>query len=820
MIILVHTALDLVNEKKVKAILGILTHQEASLLQEFNNATKDIPIISIAPWPTTIPILPLQPPSFMHMGGDVTLRMQCLASIIGHFGWRKVIALYEHSTNLSPDLDLITHLSDALGLVDSVISHRVTFPRGISDKFVEEQLKKLRSKDIKVVVVLQSSFEFSKVLFEKAKKLKMMGKGYVWIVSDDIGSMLDSFDSSMIFNMQGAIGFKRDYDDTSEIFKNFKNVFRRKYRLEYPDEDEFANPSIHALLAYDATWVIGKAINSSRIGKTTWNMIDFEGLSGKIRFKNGVLLQNSIFRIINVSGKRYSELSIWSPKFGFSKNVNNNVEADGLTGDMDSIHWPGGAISTPNGTWRASGGGYYERPLRVGVPANGACKTFVNVTYDEKLNRTLIRGFSIDVFEAAVKKLGYYLPYEFVPYYGDYDEMVAELSPKVNRTLDAAVGDTEIVADRFEKVDFTLPYVDSGLVMVTTVKRDFKEDNTIVLKPFHITLWIVMISMSGSIGIIIWLAEHASGNEEFKGSFSENIPSMLWFSVTILAFAHRESIKNNLSRVLLSVWLFVVLVVAACFTAALTTMMAVPKLEPSVVDINYLQKTNAAVGCNVNSFIIGYLINVLQFKPENIRQIGSIHDYPKAFANGDISAAFFVVPHANVFLADQCRGYTKAGRVYKLGGFGFAFPKGSPLVNDISEAILKLAQSGKINQLLDIILTSDCLNESDIDGLTTRPFIYLFFVTGFLAMFLLLITIARLLQTHYWRNRRIFPWASLVLIECVSRFGLKFFREPFIVTRTNIARDHVQHQSVVNGGSTIIDDVYMQIVMKDMRKVL
>lgn len=100
-------------------------------------------------------------------------------------------------------------------------------------------------------------------------------------------------------------------------------------------------------------------------------------------------------------------------------------------------------------------------------------------------------------------------------------------------------------------------------------------------------------------------------------------------------------------------------------------MLTASRLEPSVVDIETLQRTNAAVGCDGNSFIVGYLINVLKFKRENVRSIASINDYPSAYERGDIKAAFFTAPHAKVFLAKYCKGYTTAGPTFKLGGFGF-----------------------------------------------------------------------------------------------------------------------------------------------------
>lgn len=127
-----------------------------------------------------------------------------------------------------------------------------------------------------------------------------------------------------------------------------------------------------------------------------------------------------------------------------------------------------------------------------------------------------------------------------------------------------------------------------------------------------------------------------------------------------------------MARIVLAPWLFIILIVTTSFTASLTSMMTIRQLEPSVLDIETLKRTNAPVGCNGNSFIVQYLTEVLKFKHKNIRRIDSISDYPTAFKNRDIEAAFFVAPHAKVFLAKySCTGYIKAGNTFKLGGFGF-----------------------------------------------------------------------------------------------------------------------------------------------------
>jgi hypothetical protein len=64
----------------------------------------------------------------------------------------------------------------------------------------------------------------------------MMEKGYVWIVNDEIASLLDSVDSSITYNMQGVLGFKTILESSSENFKQFKIKSRKKYGSKYPED--------------------------------------------------------------------------------------------------------------------------------------------------------------------------------------------------------------------------------------------------------------------------------------------------------------------------------------------------------------------------------------------------------------------------------------------------------------------------------------------------------------------------------------------------------------------------------------------------------
>uniref|UniRef100_A0A0A9BM83 Solute-binding protein family 3/N-terminal domain-containing protein n=1 Tax=Arundo donax TaxID=35708 RepID=A0A0A9BM83_ARUDO len=51
---------------------------------------------------------------------------------------------------------------------------------------------------------------------------------------------------------------------------------------------------------------------------------------------------------------------------------------------------------------------------------------------------------------------------------------------------------------------------------------------------------------------------------------------------------------------------------------------------------------------------------------------------------------------SKLFMSKHCKKHNIVGRVYKTGGFGFVFPKGSPLVADVSRAILKVTEGDEI----------------------------------------------------------------------------------------------------------------------------
>ncbi|KAF2295231.1 hypothetical protein GH714_032235 [Hevea brasiliensis] len=273
--------------------------------------------------------------------------------------------------------------------------------------------------------------------------------------------------------------------------------------------------------------------------------------------------------------------------------------------------------------------------LKIGVPMRSTLKQFVEVSPDEKN----IRGFSIDVFEAAVRLLPYKLRYKMVPFNGSNDDLLKEVSLK---TLDAAAGDIVINAEGYQLVEFSQPYVEAGLTMLVKARTN-KSQAWFFISPFTPWMWFTMAAMSMFTGFVIWLIEKEN-HEENGGSPASPIKTVLWISFATLYSGQ----------------------------TTLTSVLSNPHSEPfTAADVDVLKRKDAMVGCDGSSLIVQYLEKVIRFKPQNIKTIASSDDYAKALASGDIKAAFILMPHAKVFLAKYCSGFTISGPIYKLGGFGF-----------------------------------------------------------------------------------------------------------------------------------------------------
>ncbi|XP_073263496.1 glutamate receptor 2.7-like [Populus alba] len=716
----IHAALeakDLIDTRQVQAIIGTQTWEEVSLVAEIARETQ-VPILSFAD--TAPEWVPERWPSLLQASPDKRAQMKAIAAIVQSWNWHQVIVIYEDTD--SSARGVIPHLHDALREVNSDVSQFVAFSPFASSDSMYKELENIKSKQYCTVFVVHLSFKLAVRLFEMAKKMEMMQKDYVWITTDPITSLVHSINASVISSMKGILGVRSYYPKMGQDFENFKQRFRTSFSRKYPREEK-KEPGIYAVQAYDAMRTIALGLNkigSKRGGKELLENIldaDFPGLSGKVKFKNLSVAAAEIFEIVNVIGTGSNKIGYWSNGFGFSEKIHENSSYNSSSMiDLEQVHWPGGPRSTPRG-WTALTS---AKRLRIGVPSDSGYKEYV------KVEGTNFSGFSIEVFKTTAASMPIFPPYEFHDFNGTYDELVEQIHLK---KFDAVVGDVEIVSSRYPYAEFTNPYTETGLVLIVPARSSSKAWSFV--KPFTTTMWVLIPVITVYNGFVVWWIERKHC-EELQGSITTQIGIMIWLSFNTLFSLNGPKLHSNLSRMSGVVWLFVALIIIQTYTANLTSMLTVQRLEPTIPSVEELLNSNAKVGYCTGSYMERYLPEVLKFKSENMRYFRSAESYAEGFRDKIISAAFLGTPYAKIFLAKYCNSFIQIGPTYKIGGFGFAFRRGSPLLASVNEALLNISENGTLQELEKTWITPQKCPEMQSESSSLGPsgFRVLFFITG------------------------------------------------------------------------------------------
>ncbi|XP_031390438.1 glutamate receptor 2.9-like [Punica granatum] len=647
-------------------------------------------------------------PGLIQMGSDKAEQIRCMANIVRSFNRHRGSIIYEEDT-YDDSYSFSLYLSKELLEVMSEMEDQVVLPpySSLSDpeSVVKQKLRMFKGKLSPVFIILDLSLPMARHLLKEAKQMGYFRGDSIWVLSESVLNLLNSVHSNVTFSMKGAIGVVTDLPRKNKEYLDFIHKFHRKLNHEARD----SMPGIHVLRAYDSITMVTKAMDgASSSAEITSKLLmkrmlqsKFDGLSGQVAFIEGRILNPRKPKLVSISdGTKllYEELNIWSPQNALSaantavQELKHGIEESKVgeaTCSVSDVHLSG--------------------PMKIGVPRHTPFDKFVKEEVDDSTGKIRYIGFCIEVFERLLFLLKStsaqtFDDYHFVSHNGSYDDLVQEVR---NKTYNAAVGDITILANRSKDVDFTQPFIESGLSMIVVAEVNEKK-MWIFLKPFTPVMWMA----SGGILIItmltVWSLEHPS-NPEFRGPWTDQLSTALWFTFSSIFFAHRERIYGNLTRIVLGVWFFMALILTQSYTASLTSMLTVHKLKQNEITMERLRQNNAKVGCDNSTFVCNFLERVHNFKPNAIVGITNYTDFHEQLNKGSIKAMFVEYPYERAFFSRYCSsGFLVTHQSYRFGGFGFAFEKGSPWTAKFSEAILELSESGDLKKMGDEWFREEC----------------------------------------------------------------------------------------------------------------
>ncbi|XP_058180588.1 glutamate receptor 3.6-like isoform X3 [Rhododendron vialii] len=681
------------------AIIGPQSSVTAHLISHIANKLQ-VPLLSFAATDPTLSSL--QYPFFVRTTQDDWYQMAAIADIVEYYKWREVIAIY---TDDDYGRNGISALANRLATKRCRISYKAPMNPQASRSDIMDVMVKVALAESRILIVHTYPTGGIDVV-DVAHHLGMMGSGYVWIATNWLSTVLDTYSplpSGTVENIQGLITL-RMYTPDSEMKRNF--LSRWKNLTNNLTGNGPFGLNTYGLYAYDTVWILANAVNAffnhggnisfsndSRLSELDGGNLHLDamsifdggqllldsilkvkltGLSGHVSFTSDKSLIRPAYEVINVIGTGIRRIGYWSNYSGLSvvppeKLYEKPPYRSSSNQQLHSVIWPGQTTETPRG-WVFPNNG---KQLRIGVPNRVSFREFIA----EVPGTDTFKGYCIEVFTAALDLLPYAVPYKLMPF-GDRvnnpscTELVRLITTGV---YDAAIGDIAIITNRTRMADFTQPYIKSGLVVVATVRKS-NSHAWAFLRPFTWTMWTVTGIFFLCVGAVVWILEHRI-NDQFRGPPRRQILTTLWFSFSTMFYSHRENTVSPLGRMVLILWLFVVLIIKSNYTASLTSILTVQQLSSPIEGIESLIASNDPIGYQQGSFARNYLSDELGIHESRLVPFNSQEEYAKALEDGPkkggVAAVVDERAYIELFLSSRCE-FSIVGQEFTNNGWGFA----------------------------------------------------------------------------------------------------------------------------------------------------
>ncbi|XP_056851842.1 glutamate receptor 1.1-like isoform X2 [Raphanus sativus] len=610
---------NLIKNAKVEAIIGAQSLQEAKLLAVVSKKAK-VPVISLIA-PDSLSLNRYD--HFIQTTHDQTSEAKGITSVIHDLNRTSVVVIYEDADDWRESLQtLVEHFQDERISIDGTASFSES-PSG--ENHMMNQLRKLNKVSRAAVFVVHMSENLVSRLLQCAEKLGLMGRGHVWLLTARSMHHFHFSDHFATRSMQGVIGFTSYVPVSSETMNFTSRV-----------TNALMETKRYSVWAHGVACILATAVEKMSLKKSenvssnlleTMRQISYKGLSHcDIQMVGNKFLLGR-FEIVDMVGTMERRIGLWScDKFCERRDVTASSPND--------LEIQRHRLLEENGLYTAS-------------------------------------GFCIEVFKTCIAPFNYQL--EFIPYNGSYNNLAYLLSTQSDK-YDAAVGDITITSNRSLYVDFTLPFTDIGIGILTVKKRS--QGMWTFFDPFDRSLWLASGAFFILTGVVVWLVER-SVNPEFQGSWGQQLCIMLWFGFSTIVFAQREKLEKMSSRFLVIVWLFVVLILTSSYSANLTSTKTISRIQ--------LNHQAVFTSTTLNNMKLG--------------SINAVEAYAQGLRDGTLSHVINEIPYLNLLLGYYPDAFVMTDRETSTNGFGFMFQKGSGLATNVSREIAKLRSLGTLKDI-------------------------------------------------------------------------------------------------------------------------
>ncbi|XP_030578764.1 glutamate receptor U1 [Archocentrus centrarchus] len=336
-----------------------------------------------------------------------------------------------------------------------------------------------------------------------------------------------------------------------------------------------------------------------------------------------------------------------------------------------------------------------------------------------------LEGYCIDLMSELSKKLGFKYKvhvvkdnrYGAMDSSGNWNGMIGEV---IRGDADLAVAPLTVTAVREKFVDMTTPFIQTGLSFILRKEGESEDSTFSLLAPFSTDMWVGIIIAFLLTGLCIFLVGRISPSEWAEPDTDEHRFTLLhsfWYITGALTLQGAGPHPKALSGCVVSAiwWLFAVLLLA-CYFSNLQSMLNSDSKHVSIKSFEDLANQDV-----IDYGTVEFGSTMLFFKNSNnpvYRRIYQHMERKKSYVSSMEEGVrrtqegnFAFIGEAvslDLAVAHSCK-LTRSPEVISMRSYAIAASLGSPLVKNLSIAILQLSESGELTYLREKWWASSCI---------------------------------------------------------------------------------------------------------------
>ncbi|VDN54991.1 unnamed protein product [Dracunculus medinensis] len=308
---------------------------------------------------------------------------------------------------------------------------------------------------------------------------------------------------------------------------------------------------------------------------------------------------------------------------------------------------------------------------------------------------------------------------------GSWDGMIGYL---LNETADIAVAPLTINQERERVVDFSKPFMTTGISIM--IKKPEKQEFSVFsfMQPLSMRIWIFIlcsyIGVSTTIFVVSWFSPYENG---FLDSTRQmTFYNTLWFTLAAFMQQGTDILPRSFSgRVASSAWWFFTLIIVSSYTANLAAFLTLEKMTPPIESVDDLAAQKKILygivkGGSTEAFFKDSAVPIYKkmwnfmhntYLQQLLQQQNSINNTDTIMVNTYAEGidkvrrskgryAFLLEETANEYENTRKPCDTmKVGTNLNTLGYGVATKIGNPLRRGLNLAILYLHEKGELKRL-------------------------------------------------------------------------------------------------------------------------